>query len=66
MTVKKTAAKQTAQKKTVPSFTKEQLVNAARYRDKKDIVTGLLEDGKKYTIAEANSLIKEFLKRKVV
>lgn len=58
MAVKKTSE--------APSFSKEQLVNAKRYKDKKDIVTGLLDDGGEYTLAEADALINKFLKRKVV
>ena len=49
-----------------PSFSKEQLVNAKRYKDKKDIVTGLLDDDREYTLTEADALINKFLKRKVV
>lgn len=49
----------------IPAFTKEQLRNSRKYRNEKDILGVVLEDGKDYTIEETDKLIKDFKERKV-
>lgn len=49
----------------IPIFTKEQLRNSRKYRNEKDILGVVLEDGKDYTIEETDKLIKDFKERKV-
>ena len=44
---------------------KDNLVTSARYLDKKDVVNAVLEDGKEYTLAEVDELIRKFMKGKV-
>lgn len=46
-------------------FTKQQLLASARYRDRRDLVSALLEDGKAYTIAEVGQMVDRFMKGKV-
>lgn len=48
-----------------PKFTKANLVNAKRFRDKCDLVVAVLEDGVEYTFSEAEELIANYLKGKV-
>ena len=43
----------------------DNLVTSARYIDKKDVVNAVLEDGKEYTLAEVDELIRKFMKGKV-
>lgn len=46
-------------------FSKEIIVPAKKYSDHCDLTNILLKDGQEYTLQEVNSLINEFLKRKV-
>ncbi len=58
-----------AEKKTVENteskFTKEQIVSSKKYIEDSDIVRALLEDNKKYTLKEVDSIIEKFRKGKV-
>lgn len=49
----------------VQRFGKEQLLASARYKQRKDLVSVLLEDGRKYTIADVDRLVDQFMKGKV-
>lgn len=57
-----------AEKKTVEKteskFTKEQIVASRKYSENSDIVKALLEDDKKYTLEEVDSIIEKFKKGK--
>lgn len=44
------------------SYTKEQIYKSKRYMNKKDIVTVMLKDDKRYTFEEVDVLINQFLK----
>lgn len=46
-------------------FKKQELLQAACYQEKKDLVGALLEDGREYSLAEADAVIKKFMKGKV-
>lgn len=48
-----------------PVFTKESLVNSKRFRNERDLVSALLEDGAEYTVSEVENKIAEYLKGKV-
>ena len=41
-------------------FCKEQIIVSERYRDHRDLVDALLEDGEKYTFEEVDSLIEKY------
>lgn len=49
----------------VVAFTKEQLLSAKKYSNRKDILGVLLEDGKEYTIEQVDTLMDKFMKGKV-
>ena len=46
-------------------FSKEQSAASERYRDHRDLVDALLEDGKKYTFETVDSLIEKYEKGQV-
>ena len=48
-----------------PAFTKEALMNSKRFRNERDLVSALLEDGKEYTIPEVEDAIAKYMKGKV-
>lgn len=50
---------------TAERYTKVQLAGANRYRNRRDILTVVLEDDKKYSVEEAEEAINRFLKGKV-
>ena len=63
MTTKETAAKKAAKEEAV--FSKEALINSKKYFSKRDLLSAVLEEGKFYTIKEAEERIKKYLKGKV-
>lgn len=46
-------------------FTKQQILSAARYKNRKDMVSALLDDGKTYTITEVDQMVDQIMKGKV-
>ena len=46
-------------------FTKQQILEAKKYANRKDLVGALLEEGKNYSLSEVDSAISDFMKRKV-
>lgn len=48
------------------AYTKEQLLASKRYASRRDVISVLLEDGKTYTLAEAERLMNRFMKGKVI
>lgn len=48
------------------TFTKQQLITSKKYAEKKDLLNALLVDGKSYSMAEAEGILDNFLKGKVV
>lgn len=50
---------------TEPKFTKEVLVKSKKFKDKRDLVSAILEDGVEYTVEEAEKEIEKFMKGKV-
>lgn len=48
-----------------PSFFKWQLMSSKQLNVNPDVLDALLSDDKQYTLPEVDSLVKEFMKRKV-
>lgn len=46
-------------------YTKSQLAEAGRYREKRDLVEALLEPGRTYTMAETDEIISNYMKGRV-
>lgn len=46
-------------------FTKEQIVKAKKYRDRRDLVNALLIRDNSYTLSEVDELIDKFMKGSV-
>lgn len=46
-------------------FHKEELLEAGQYRDKRDLISALLADGREYSMTEADAMIEKFMKGKV-
>ena len=47
------------------TISKQELLQAECYRGKKDLVSALLEDGRKYSLKEVDAVIEKFMKGKV-
>lgn len=47
------------------SFSKEQLLSAMRFSNRRDLLGAILEDGKRYSISEVEKKLKNYYKRKV-
>lgn len=48
-----------------PGFTREQLARSQMFQGRRDAVTAVLHSGQTYTREQAQSLLEEFLNRKV-
>ena len=46
-------------------FSKEQIIKMERYANRKDLLSVILKDGKKYTLEQVGKEMAEFLKGKV-
>ena len=46
-------------------FTKEQLLSATRFANRRDALTAILNDDKTYSIAQVEKELKDFFERKV-
>lgn len=46
-------------------YTKKQLAGADYFRSRQDLVEALLDDGRGYTVGEAEAVISQFMKGKV-
>ncbi len=49
----------------VAQFTKEQLLKSQTYQERRDLVNALLDDSKKYTKEQVDTMIGEYLKGQV-
>lgn len=58
-----TKKKETKQQETL--FTKEQILAAKKYADRRDALGAILADGKEYTLNEVDALLEKFMKGKV-
>ena len=61
VTEKDTATKGQARR----TFSRAQMLASGRYRDRQDLVSALLQDGRAYGIEEVDKLVEEFLIGKV-
>ncbi len=62
-TKKKAAARKAAQPAAkAAAYSKEQLMRARRYTERKDLINALLEDNRQYTIAEVDAAIAKYMK----
>lgn len=55
----------TKRKTDSPVFSKQDLLRAKRYSDKRDILNALLKEGETYTIEQVDKTIKTFLSKEV-
>lgn len=62
MPVKKKPAASAVQE---PKFGKESFLNSKRFRNERDLVSAVLEDGVEYTASEVEEKIAEYMKGKV-
>lgn len=46
-------------------FSKKQLISAKRFRDRRDLVEALLDDGQTYTVKVVEEKIERYMKGKV-
>lgn len=56
--------KEKVTKKTENRFTKTQVLASKKFTNK-DLINAILEDGKTYTLKEVETIINDYLKRKV-
>lgn len=55
----------TKKKSMESKFSKESLLNAKQFQNKRDIVSALLKDGVEYTVEEVEAVIMEYMKGEV-
>lgn len=55
----------TKETKSAASFTKQQILSAAKYTDRRDLLNVLLADDTSYTLAEVAAEIDNFMKKEV-
>lgn len=48
-------------KKSVPTFTKEQIINTKRFAHRKDLLGAMLVDGRMYSLEEVDKLLEKFM-----
>lgn len=48
-----------------PVFTKQQLMQSAKYANRQDILNALIQDGEEITLDEVESRVSDFMKGKV-
>lgn len=66
MRVRKTKSERTEEQgKQSPSFTKQQMLASGRYRERKDLLQALLEDGKCYCFDEVDEMVEKYKKGQV-
>ena len=46
-------------------FSKEQLLHAERFQDRRDIINALLAQDKQYTVKQAEQMVEEYMKGRV-
>ena len=54
-----------SKEKEVVKFSRKQILESARFKDRKDLVSAVCTDGGKYTVAEVETAIEKYLKGKV-
>lgn len=51
--------------KPVTGYTKSQITESKRFTEHRDVLNGLLEDGKTYTFEEIDTIVNTFLRKEV-
>lgn len=51
--------------KTETTYSKTQLVQSQKYKNKRDVLNFILDDNKRYTFKEVDTLVDNFLRKKV-
>lgn len=59
------AKKETAVQQTVSKYSKDKILEAKNYADRRDILGVILKDGERYSIGEVDKLLNDFMKGKV-
>jgi hypothetical protein len=49
----------------VARYTKDQLIFSERYRNQRDLLSALLDDGKVYSVTESEEIMNQFMKGRV-
>lgn len=66
MAGRKKVADVTTEVQSVPiEFSKEQILASAKYRNNRDLVDAILDEKKKYTIENVDSLVEKYMKGEV-
>lgn len=60
-----TAKKEETNKTKVVSFTKEQILSAAKFANRRDLLSQILNDDKTYTVEDVENTINKEMGRKV-
>lgn len=60
-----TAKKEDVTKTIASTFSKEQILSAAKFANRRDLLSVVLEDGKTYTVEGVQKEIDKFMKGKV-
>lgn len=47
-------------------FSKEQILKSNKFKDKRDILSALLEDDKKYKLSDVENMVIDFLNKEVI
>ena len=50
---------------TVISYSKKQILDSKKYKNRRDALGAILADGKEYTLEEVDALLEKFMKGKV-
>jgi len=62
---KKATAEPAKVEQTEPKFSKEQIIESAKYANRRDAVDALLDDNEQYTMTQVDDLIEKLMKGKV-
>lgn len=66
MAVRKKVADVTTEVQSIPiKFSKEQILTSTKYRNNRDLVDAILDEKKKYTIENVDSLVEKYMKGEV-
>ncbi|WP_113674562.1 hypothetical protein [Vallitalea guaymasensis] len=61
----KSADVETVENVEVMTFSKEKIISAKKYSNRKDILNELLDDGKEYSFDQVDKLMDDYMKGKV-
>ena len=64
-TIEESTVSEAAVQKNEHSFSKTQLLSSRRFRSRRDIISALLDEDKKYAVKTAEQMIEDYMKGKV-